>query len=54
MQGKFPEAELLYMRALAIDEKVLGSDHPRMASLLNNLAELLDSQVRTACIIVVL
>lgn len=44
-QDKLAEAEPLYKRALAIHEKVLGSEHPGVATLLNNLAELLDSQV---------
>jgi nephrocystin-3 len=35
------EAELLYRRALAIDETSFGRDHPRVAILLNNLATLL-------------
>lgn len=49
-QGKFAEAEPLYKRALAIHEKVLGSEHPGVASLLSNLAELLDSQVISTAI----
>src|SRR5689334_2314447 len=43
-QGKYIEAEPLYKQALAIHEKVLGSDHPDMAISLNNLAELYRSQ----------
>jgi hypothetical protein len=35
------EAEPLYRRALAIDERSLGPDHPNVATDLNNLAELL-------------
>jgi hypothetical protein len=35
---------LLYERALAIDEKVLGSEHPATATSLNNLAFLLEDQ----------
>ena len=35
------EAEPLHRRALAIDEKSLGPDHPDVAIGLNNLAELL-------------
>jgi tetratricopeptide (TPR) repeat protein len=34
------EAERLYKRALAIDEKVLGPNHPKAATALNNLASL--------------
>ena len=37
-QGKYAEAEPLYKRALAIDEKALGSDHLDVATDLNNLA----------------
>jgi tetratricopeptide (TPR) repeat protein len=44
MKGKYDEAELLYRRALAIREKVLGPDHPDVAASLNNLATLLDKQ----------
>jgi tetratricopeptide (TPR) repeat protein len=36
-QGKHAEAESLYQRALAIAEKVLGSEHPDVAQILNNL-----------------
>jgi tetratricopeptide (TPR) repeat protein len=35
------EAEALYRRALAINEKYFGPDHPNVATDLNNLAELL-------------
>ena len=38
MQGKYSEAETLYQRALAIDEKVLGPEHPDVTPPLNNLA----------------
>ena len=37
-QGKYAEAEPLYKRALEIDEKALGPDHPSVAVSLNNLA----------------
>jgi tetratricopeptide (TPR) repeat protein len=40
-EGDYAAAEPLYRRALAIDEKALGSDHPDVAIDLNNLAELL-------------
>jgi tetratricopeptide (TPR) repeat protein len=40
------EAEPLYLRALAIWEKTLGSDHPDFASGLNNLALLYKSQAK--------
>jgi tetratricopeptide (TPR) repeat protein len=39
--GDYTGAEPLYRRALAIDEKALGPDHPDVATDLNNLAELL-------------
>ena len=45
MQGKLEEAEPLYKRSLAIKEKVYGSDHPSVATSLNNLAQLLSDQV---------
>ena len=44
-QGKYDDAEPLYKRALAIGEETLGPRHPYVASSLNNLATLLDSQV---------
>ena len=34
--------------ALAIFKKVLGEEHPNVAVLLNNIAELLRAQVRLA------
>jgi len=37
---KQEEAGLLYQRAIAIQEKVLGPEHPDLAMSLNNLAEL--------------
>ncbi len=39
-QGKYAEAEPLYKRALRIDERALGPDHPDVATDLNNLAVL--------------
>ena len=39
--GKLAEAEEPQRRALAISEKALGSDHPTVATRLNNLALLL-------------
>ena len=44
-QGKYDDAEPLYKRALTIKEEVLGPRHPDVASILNNLASLLESQV---------
>ncbi|MFM8922531.1 MAG: tetratricopeptide repeat protein [Microcystis panniformis] len=43
-QGKYAEAEPLYLRALAIREKQLGAEHPHVANSLNNLADLYQSQ----------
>ena len=40
-RGDYAAAEPLYWRALAIDEKVLGSEHSDVATDLNNLAGLL-------------
>src|SRR5262245_45216642 len=46
--GKFSEAIPLARRALALLEKQLGPDHPDVAQLLNNLAELYRNQGRYA------
>ena len=40
-QGKYAEAEPLFKRALAIDEKALGPDHPTVATIAENLARTL-------------
>ena len=45
-QGKYAEAEPLYQRALAILEKVLGPDHPDVAAVLSNYADLLRATKR--------
>ena len=45
-QGKYNEAEPLYQQALALRQKLLGDDHPDVASSLNNLAGLYKSQGR--------
>lgn len=37
--GKYRKAEPLYQKALAIMEKLLGSEHPRLAMRLDNLAQ---------------
>ncbi|WP_103126915.1 CHAT domain-containing protein, partial [Nostoc cycadae] len=37
-QGKYEQAEPLYLRALTINEKVLGKEHPLVATSLNNFA----------------
>jgi tetratricopeptide (TPR) repeat protein len=39
-QGRYPAAERLYTRALAIFERALGPDHPAVAQSLTNLAAL--------------
>ena len=44
IQGRLSEAEPLYLRALAIREEQLGSDHPATARSLNNLATLYKDQ----------
>eukprot|EP00903_Cladosiphon_okamuranus_P016211 g14959.t1 len=44
LQGKYEEAEPLYKRTQDIDEKVYGPDHPEVASILNNWAEVLKKQ----------
>ena len=44
-QGDYTGAKPLYGRAIAIDEKALGPDHPDLATDLNNLALLLSAQV---------
>eukprot|EP00752_Nemacystus_decipiens_P007809 g6974.t1 len=42
--GKYSEAEPLYERCQAIEEKALGPEHPDLAITLNNRAQLLESQ----------
>jgi tetratricopeptide (TPR) repeat protein len=46
--NRLAEAEPMYRRALAIDEKSYGPDHPDVATDLNNLAELLRATNRLA------
>ncbi|NJO61976.1 MAG: tetratricopeptide repeat protein, partial [Richelia sp. RM2_1_2] len=43
-EGKYAEAIPLAEKALAIREKVLGKEHPDVATSLNNLAGLYESQ----------
>ena len=45
-QGRYSEAEPLYLQALEIDRRSLPEDHPSLAIHLNNLAELYRSQGR--------
>jgi CHAT domain-containing protein/tetratricopeptide (TPR) repeat protein len=47
-QGRYAEAEALRQRALTIDEKALGPDHPDVGKDLNNLASLYVAQGRYA------
>ncbi len=44
MYAYFDQAEPLYQRALAINEKVLGTEHPSTSKTLNNLALLYSNQ----------
>lgn len=48
LQGKYAEAEPLYLRSQAIREQALGTEHPEVAVVLNNRALLKESQVRSA------
>ncbi|MHC4459738.1 MAG: tetratricopeptide repeat protein [Planctomycetota bacterium] len=48
VQGRYAEAESLLKRSLQVREKVLGSDHPKVATSLNNLGALYDSQGKYA------
>ncbi|MGI8933481.1 MAG: tetratricopeptide repeat protein, partial [Phormidesmis sp.] len=45
-QGRYELAEPLYVQALALKRKLLGEDHPAVATSLNNLAGLYESQGR--------
>ncbi|MDP8051720.1 tetratricopeptide repeat protein [Pasteurella atlantica] len=47
-QRKYNEAEPLYRRSLAITEKVMGENHPSLATTLNNLANLYRTQGKYA------
>ena len=47
-QGKYNDAEPLYKRSLAIDEKALGPEHPKVATCLKNYAVLLRKMGRGA------
>lgn len=49
-QGKYDEAKPLYKGSLAVMEKAVGHDHPEVALVLNNLAMLLQSQVRVGLV----
>ncbi|XP_026077493.1 kinesin light chain 1-like [Carassius auratus] len=43
-RGQYKEAELLYRRALEIQEKLFGKDHPDVVKHLNNLALVCQNQ----------
>ena len=45
-QGKLEEAETLYKKSLAIRIKIFGKNHPKVATVLNNLASLKRQQAR--------
>jgi len=45
-QGRYPEAEPLYLEALDLRKRLLGDNHPSVATSLNNLAGLYYSQGR--------
>lgn len=44
-QGKYEEADPLCLRAIVIDERALGPDHPELAAKLSKRAGLLQQQV---------
>ena len=45
-QGRYSEAEPLYQQALELYKRLLGEEHPYVASSLHNLAALYDNQGR--------
>ncbi len=47
-EGKYAEAEPLYRAAIKIDKKVLGKEHPAVATDYNNLALLLKEEGKYA------
>ena len=47
-EGRYADADPLYKRALATWKKALGPEHPDVAQLLNNLADLYLAQGRYA------
>ena len=46
LQGRYDEADGLYVRCIEVQEGALGPDHPELAVILNNRAILLRRQVR--------
>jgi len=47
-QGHPEQALELYRRAVAVEEKLLGADHPNVALTLSNIALVYDGQGRNA------
>jgi tetratricopeptide (TPR) repeat protein len=47
-RARYQEAEPLYQQALSIDKQVYGPDHPEVATIFNNLAELYRNQGKYA------
>jgi tetratricopeptide (TPR) repeat protein len=45
-QGRYNDAEPLFLQSLDIRKRQLGNDHPDVATTLNNLAQLYESQGR--------
>jgi tetratricopeptide (TPR) repeat protein len=45
-QGRYTEAEPLYLEALDLTKRLLGDNHPSVAASFNNLAFLYESQGR--------
>jgi len=45
-QGRYGDAEPLYLQVLELRKRLLGDSHPDVAQSLNNLALLYDSQGR--------
>ena len=45
-QGRYDQAEPLYLQALELCKRLLGEDHPQVATSFNNLAGLYESQGR--------
>ena len=48
LQGRYDQAEPLYLQALELRKRLLGEEHPNVAASLNNLAELYRTQGRYA------
>ena len=45
-QGKYDDAERLFLEAIKIGETTLGKEHPDVATRYNNLVLVYDAQVR--------